>query len=155
MTRMSVRTLLTCSVAATVLATACGGSKDAASAGAAGGSDAPAAEAAPVSNNFDPSSITDAEVALGDSLFHGLIGATSCQACHGATANQGTVAPDLTDKEWLHSDGSFEGIYKTIQTGVMVPKKFTTVMPPFGGAPLDPHKHRAVAAYVFRLSHPK
>jgi hypothetical protein len=27
-------------------------------------------------------------------------------------------------------------------------------MPPFGGAPLTPDKHRAVAAYVYSLSHP-
>lgn len=153
MSRSFARLISTLSIATSVAAVACGGAKEAAS---AGGDASPAAEpAAAVSTNFDAASITDAEIALGDSLFHGLIGATSCQSCHGPDAKQATVAPDLTDAEWLHSDGSFEGIYNTIKTGVPVPKKFTTVMPPFGGAPLDPQKHRAVAAYVYRLGHPK
>lgn len=131
---------------------ACTGAKDAPAADAS----AATADAAPVTTaSLDPATITDAELALGDSLYHGLIGATSCQACHGADGKQATVAPDLTDAEWLHSDGSFEGIYTTIKTGVMAPKKFTGVMPPFGGAPLDGPKHRAVAAYVYRLGHPK
>src|SRR5262245_52217644 len=88
---------------------------------------APAADA----GSFDPATITPAMVALGDSLFHGLIGATSCQSCHGADAAQGTVAPNLTDAEWLHSDGSWEGIYKTVVAGVSAPKKFTGAMPPY------------------------
>jgi mono/diheme cytochrome c family protein len=133
--------------------TACGGAKDAPADGAA--SDAATAAPPPAAPaNFDPSSITAAELALGDSLYHGLIGATSCQACHGADGKQATVAPDLTDGEWLHSDGSFEGIYKTVETGVMQPKQYTSVMPPYGGVPLTPDKTRAVAAYVYKLGHP-
>ncbi len=104
---------------------------------------------------LDPASITPQELALGDSLFHGLIGATSCQACHGPDGKGGTVAPDLTDSTWLHSDGSYGAIYKQVETGVMQPKQYLGVMPPFGGAPLTPDKHRAVAAYVYSLSHPK
>lgn len=103
---------------------------------------------------LDAATITPQELALGDSLFHGLIGATSCQACHGPEAKGGTVAPDLTDSTWLHSDGSYGAIYKQIETGVMQPKQYLGVMPPFGGAPLTPEKHRAVAAYVYSLSHP-
>jgi mono/diheme cytochrome c family protein len=131
--------------------TACGGAKGDAADGDPSAAVPEAAPAAAVS--FDPSSITASELALGDSIFHGLIGATSCQACHGADGAQATVAPDLTDSAWLHGDGSFEGIYKTIETGVMTPKQYTSVMPPYGGAPLDAVKHRAVAAYVYRLSH--
>ncbi len=104
--------------------------------------------------SWDPKEITPQMIALGDSLFHGLIGATSCQACHGADAKQGTVAPVLTDAEWLHSDGSWEGIHTTIKTGVMAPKQFTSMMPPFGGAPLTLTQSRAVSAYVYKLSHP-
>lgn len=102
---------------------------------------------------FDPTTITPGMLALGDSLFHGLIGATSCQACHGADAAQATVAPNLVDAEWLHSDGSWEGIYKTIVSGVMTPKQFTSVMPPYGGIPMTEERTRAVAAYVYSLSH--
>lgn len=129
---------------------ACGEAKDAGKEQA----EEAAQEQPPVTTaSFDPATITAAELALGDSLFHGLIGATSCQSCHGADGSQATVAPNLTDAEWLHSDGSFEGIYNTIKTGVMAPKQFSGVMPPFGGAPLDETKHRAVSAYVYKLSH--
>lgn len=92
-------------------------------------------------------------LALGDSLYHGLIGATSCQACHGADGAQGTVAPILTDAEWLHSDGSWEGIYKTVVAGVSQPKQYQSVMPAYGGIPMSPEHTRAVTAYVYKLGH--
>lgn len=137
----------TSAILALVALSACGGgdSQPAASANTA------AAPAAPAT--LDPASITPAELALGDSLFHGLIGATSCQACHGPDAKGGPAAPNLTDSTWLHSDGSFSAIYHQIETGVTAPKQFVGVMPPFGGAPLTPDKHRAVAAYVYSLGH--
>jgi mono/diheme cytochrome c family protein len=102
--------------------------------------DAPTAE----SVSWDAKEITPQMLALG---------ATSCQACHGPKGDQGTVAPILTDAEWLHSDGSWEGIHKTLVSGVMAPKQFTSIMPPFGGAPLKLEQSRAVTAYVYRLSH--
>lgn len=137
-------------ILALALSAACTGEK----APADGASKAPET-AAPAADagSFDPATITPGMLALGDSLFHGLIGATSCQACHGPDANQGTVAPDLTDAEWLHSDGSWDGIYKTVVSGVSAPKKFTTVMPPYGGAPMTPEQTRAVTAWVYKLSH--
>jgi mono/diheme cytochrome c family protein len=103
--------------------------------------------------SWDPKEITPQMLALGDSLFHGLIGATSCQACHGADGKQATVAPDLTDAEWLHSDGTWEGIHNTLKSGVMAPKQFTSIMPPYGGAPLKLEQSRAVTAYVYSLGH--
>ncbi len=128
---------------------ACGGGGETSSDTAAAAPEpVPAATA-----SFDPATITPAMLALGDSLFHGLIGATSCQACHGPHADQGTVAPVLTDSEWLHSDGSWEGIYKTVVSGVSAPKKFTSMMPPYGGVPMSEEKTRAVSAYVYSLSH--
>ncbi len=132
-----------------VVAAACGGGTDKSADTAAAG----AAVAAVDPATLDAATITPQELALGDSLFHGLIGATSCQACHGPEAKGGTVAPDLTDSTWLHSDGSYGAIYKQIETGVSQPKQYLGVMPPFGGAPLTPEKHRAVAAYVYSLSH--
>ncbi len=134
-----------------VLAAACGGAADSGSSATPGGAATAQPAAAPVS--WDPGTITPEMLALGDSLFHGLIGATSCQSCHGADGKQATVAPDLTDAEWLHSDGSWEGIHTTVKSGVMSPKQFTSIMPPFGGAPLTLAQSRAVAAYVYRLSH--
>jgi len=143
-----MRTLSSLVILAT-FAAACGGGE--AKPEAAAAADAPAAPAAAAS--LDPATITPQMLALGDSLFHGLIGATSCQACHGADAAQGTVAPVLTDAEWLHSDGSWEGIYNTVKGGVSQPKKFTSMMPPDGGVPMTDDQRRAVTAYVYKLSH--
>lgn len=137
-------------LAAMLAVAACGGGADKSADTAA----AAAAVAAVDPATLDPATITPQELALGDSLFHGLIGATSCQACHGPDGKGGTVAPDLTDSTWLHSDGSYGAIYKQVETGVMQPKQYLGVMPPFGGAPLTPDKHRAVAAYVYSLGHP-
>jgi mono/diheme cytochrome c family protein len=131
-------------------AVACGGGAAADSSASGSTSAAATAEVA----SWDPKEITPPMLALGDSLFHGLIGATSCQACHGPDGKQATVAPDLTDAEWLHSDGSWEGIHTTVKSGVMAPKQFTSIMPPFGGAPLTLTQSRAVAAYVYSLGHP-
>jgi mono/diheme cytochrome c family protein len=78
----------------------------------------------------------------------------TCVSCHGEDATGPTgVAPNLRDSEWLHSDGSWEGIFKTVQSGVMAPKKHSSVMLPMGGTALSPAHLRAVAAYVYSLSH--
>jgi len=140
------RTLFTLSLL--LGAMACGAKGDDDSAAKRDDDDKPAAVV-----SWEPSEITPQMLALGDSLFHGLIGATSCQSCHGPDGAQATVAPNLTDAEWLHSDGSWEGIHTTLKAGVMSPKQFSSIMPPFGGAPLKPEQSRAVAAYVYRLSH--
>ncbi|MFL5494475.1 MAG: c-type cytochrome, partial [Gemmatimonadales bacterium] len=74
---------------------------------------------------------------------------------HGANA-EGTVGPNLTDAEWLHSDGSYDAIVKQVTTGV--PKeqsKSGIVMPPRGGSTITDDEVKAVAAYVYSLSHKK
>lgn len=139
-------------LAAIVALAACGGGGEAAPA-ASSASPAPAASTPVAQASFDPASITPAQIALGDSIFHGKIGASSCQACHGANGAAGAAAPDLTDGEWLHSDGSYEGIANTIKSGVMSPKQFSSVMPPYGGVVLPDDRWRAVAAYVYSISH--
>jgi mono/diheme cytochrome c family protein len=99
-----------------------------------------------------PAGVTPAMITQGDSIFHGK---GNCYACHGANA-QGTVGPNLTDAEWIHSDGSFEGIVKQVTTGV--PKeqsKSGIVMPPKGGSAITDDEVKAVAAYVYSLSHKK
>jgi|GEM_PF-1155295 len=131
-------------------AAACGGG-EAATTNDATSAATPAAAVNPTTLN--PETITSAELALGDSVFHGLIGATSCQACHAAKGAGGPAAPSLADATWLHSDGSYGAIYAQIESGVMAPKQFSSMMPPFGGTPLTPERHRAVAAYVYSLGH--
>ncbi|MCU0622564.1 MAG: c-type cytochrome [Gemmatimonadaceae bacterium] len=135
---------------ATLAVSACGGESRPADDASASATPAPTPVAAV---SFDATKLTPAQLALGDSLFHGLIGATSCQACHGADGAQATMAPNLTDAEWLHSDGSLEGIYTTIKSGVMQPKQYSSVMPPYGGAPMTDEQTLAVAGYVWKLSH--
>jgi mono/diheme cytochrome c family protein len=91
-------------------------------------------------------------IQVGDSLFnHG-----SCTRCHGENAKGGERAPDLTDKQWDHSDGSLEGIRETIFWGVRrrdfknPDRRFE--MNPTGGMSLSWDEVRSVAAYVWSLS---
>jgi mono/diheme cytochrome c family protein len=94
-----------------------------------------------------------AQVALGDSIFHGQVGGGTCTACHGQDAKGTAVAPNLTDAEWINTDGSLDGIVKVVTNGVPKPKQHPAPMPPKGGAALSDAQVRAVAAYVYSLSH--
>jgi mono/diheme cytochrome c family protein len=94
-------------------------------------------------------------VVLGDRVFHGEVGGAACTGCHGSDGAGTTLGPDLTDREWLWSDGSLHGIAATIGAGVADPKKYRAPMPPKGGAELTADQVSAVAAYVWGLSHRK
>jgi cbb3-type cytochrome c oxidase subunit III len=97
-----------------------------------------------------PAGVTPAAIAQGDSIFHkdGL-----CYACHGSNA-QGTVGPNLTDTEWLHGDGSYDFIVATVTSGIPAEKaKKGIAMPPKGGSSISADQVKAVAAYVYSLSH--
>lgn len=100
-----------------------------------------------------PPGATPAIVALGDRVYHGRVAAGTCAGCHG-TEGQGTpLGPDLTAGQWAWSNGSLRGIERTIREGVPKPKKYRSPMPPMGGAQLTRQQVRAVAAYVWALSH--
>jgi glucose/arabinose dehydrogenase/mono/diheme cytochrome c family protein len=113
----------------------------------------PDAGAAGTASSHVPEGATRKMVALGDRIYHGQVGGAACAACHGASGKGSPLGPDLTDKEWLWSDGSYAGIAKTITEGVMHPKQYRSPMPPMGGAQLTPDQLSAVAAYVWSLSH--
>lgn len=99
-----------------------------------------------------PAAVTPAAITLGDSLFHSK---GNCYACHGANA-QGAVGPNLTDAEWIHSDGSYDAIVKQITTGVTAEESKSKIpMPPKGGSTITDDEVKAVAAYVYSLSHKK
>lgn len=98
--------------------------------------------------------ITPKLIALGDGIFHGKVAGGTCQTCHGADAKGTALAPNLTDNQWLNGDGGYQFIVNTVTNGVPKPKQHPAAMPPKGGAPLTPDQVKAVAAYVYSLSHP-
>ncbi|MBA3318751.1 MAG: c-type cytochrome [Gemmatimonadales bacterium] len=97
-----------------------------------------------------PAGGTPAAIAKGDTIFHktGL-----CYACHGSNA-EGTIGPNLTDAEWLHGDGSYDMIVATVTSGIPAEKaKKGVPMPAKGGSSITDEEVKAVAAYVYSLSH--
>ena len=99
-----------------------------------------------------PAGITDAMVQEGAQIY---AGAGICAACHGADAS-GAIGPDLTDSEWLIGDGEFEQLVEQILEGVSAAEATNSlgaIMPPKGGAAITDAQVRAVAAYVWTLSH--
>ena len=98
-----------------------------------------------------PAGATPAMVALGERLYHGEVGGAGCVGCHGADGRGTALGPNLTDNEWLWSDGSVAGIASTITQGVMQPKQFRAPMPALGGAQLSTDQVSALAAYVWGL----
>ena len=100
-----------------------------------------------------PNGATKEMVALGDRIYHGQAGAATCVGCHGEAATGTTLGPNLTDTQWLWGDGSFRDIVNTITAGVPQPKQYRSPMPPMGGAELTDDQVRAVAAYIWGLSH--
>jgi cbb3-type cytochrome c oxidase subunit III len=98
-----------------------------------------------------PDGVTQEMVTAGQAIF---TGNGICYTCHGqdATGVQG-LGPNLTDQEWLNTDGTYEGIVQTVTTGVPQPQQASAPMPPMGGAALTEQQVREVAAYVYSLSH--
>jgi glucose/arabinose dehydrogenase/mono/diheme cytochrome c family protein len=100
-----------------------------------------------------PPGATHDIVAFGGRIYHGDVGGATCTGCHGADAAGTPLGPNLTDSEWLWSDGSVDGIAKTITQGVMNPKQYRAPMPAMGGTQLTADQVHALAAYIWALSH--
>lgn len=79
----------------------------------------------------------------------------SCTRCHGEGGAGGQWAPDLTDDEWVQSDGSLEGIREVVSWGVrrrdFADSSRRFEMNPAGGMQLEWDEVRALAAYVWSL----
>lgn len=131
------------------------GSTGAAGAAAAAAGTTSTAAPAGGAQGGDVASITPQMLALGDSIFHGQAAGGTCFTCHGQNEKGTTLAPDLTDSEWLDGDGSYNYIVQRVTTGVPQPKQYPAPMPPMGGASLSQAQLHAVAAYVYSLSHPE
>ena len=132
--------------------TACGGGGDAPAADEA---QQPAAEATPAaaetaaSMNL-PEGVTPAMVAQGKEIF---MGEGICFTCHMEGGVGGPLAPNLTDDQWINIDGSYDSIVQTVTNGVPEPKEHPGLMLPKGGTNITDEQVRAVAAYVWTLSH--
>ncbi|MDQ3389471.1 MAG: cytochrome c [Gemmatimonadota bacterium] len=97
--------------------------------------------------NF-PAGVTAEMAEQGQELY-----ATVCVACHAAGGAGGPLAPALNDGQWIHIAGEFPEIVNLVRSGVPAPEQYPSPMPPMGGASFDDAQLRAVAAYVFALSH--
>ena len=99
-----------------------------------------------------PEGVTDAMVQEGQQIY---AGAGICAVCHGPDAT-GAIGPNLTDAEWLLDDGEYEQIVARILSGVTraeATNSLGATMPPKGGSAITDAQVRAVAAYVWTLSH--
>jgi mono/diheme cytochrome c family protein len=119
-----------------------------------GAAPTPAGAARSTNVNALPADITPAMLALGDSLFNN----GSCQRCHGKGGVGAQNAPNLTDSQWLQITGKYDEIVKVITDGVprtaIKDSTHQRAMNPRGGPMnLTDPQIRAIAAYVFRLSH--
>ena len=127
---------------------------------ACGGGDggAPAAEEAQPAVSAAPAAAVDMDLPEGvtaDMVAHGeeiFSGTGICFTCHMPGGVGGPLAPNLTDDEWLNTDGTYEGIVQTVTTGVPEPVEYPGIMLPKGGSPIGDDDVRAVAAYVWSLS---
>ena len=107
-------------------------------------------ESPPAEASAGAAAVTPELIAQGEKIYQG---AGLCYACHGSNA-QGAVGPSLADSEWIHSKGSFEDIVEQVTKGVPKEESKTGVpMPPKGGSSISEQEIRAVAAYVYSLSH--
>ena len=94
--------------------------------------------------------VTQEQFDQGQQLYSG---AGACAACHGPSAGGTTLAPNLTDAQWLHVDQpSVDAIAEVIRTGVSQPVEHPAPMPPMGGASLSADQVQALAAYVASIS---
>jgi mono/diheme cytochrome c family protein len=95
---------------------------------------------------------TDAMVEEGRRIYTGV---GICAACHGPDGG-GAIGPNLTDSEWLIGEGEYEQLVTQITEGVSAAEATNAIgaiMPPKGGAAITDAQVRAVAAFVWTLSH--
>jgi cytochrome c5 len=108
---------------------------------------------APAAKPAMPPGVTATMIASGDSIFNN----RSCKNCHLVGGVGGPRGPNLTDAQWVHIDGSYDAIVKLVTTGFtkaeQVDKQYQFSMNPRGGVNLSDDQIRAVAAYVYSLSH--
>lgn len=95
-----------------------------------------------------PAGVTQAMVDEGQQLF-----ASPCAGCHGVGGVGTPAGPPLNDGEWLNVTGAYPELVTVINNGVAQPKQYPGPMPAKGGGSFDDNQVRALAAYVYALSH--
>lgn len=99
-----------------------------------------------------PAGVTDSSIAWGRDLFHG---AANCAACHGRDAAGTARGPALTGALWLHGPGTYEWLVEQISLGIPAHETWThKPMPARGWSHMPAADVRAVAAYVWSITHP-
>jgi mono/diheme cytochrome c family protein len=99
-----------------------------------------------------PAEVTDSLIAQGAEIFHGVGG---CFGCHGIEAGGTDSGPALREGVWLHGSDSYPAIISRVVHGI--PKDLSlrdNPMPMRGMSDLGDDQVRAVAAYVWWVSHP-
>ena len=99
-----------------------------------------------------PAGVTDSSIAWGKELFHG---AANCAACHGRDAAGTAHGPALNGALWLHGPGTYEWLVEQISLGIPAHETWTRKpMPARGWSKMPAADVRAVAAYVWSITHP-
>ena len=134
-----------------------GGSTSSAPAPAAAPTSRPTTTAAASAPTAASAAVTPALITLGDSIYH----AATCTRCHGPDAKGRQNGPNLTGPTFLHikGTGSYQDFVNIIMSGVPADSiKDTSHRLPMrakggGQTPLTDDQVKAVAAYVYSLSH--
>jgi mono/diheme cytochrome c family protein len=99
-----------------------------------------------------PPGVTDSAIAWGKALFHG---SANCSACHGTGGRGSEYGPALTGALWLHGPGTYEWLIAQVKHGVPASRSATgEPMPMRGWSQMNDEDVKAVAAYVWSISHP-
>ena len=98
-----------------------------------------------------PGGVTPAMIATGETLYKSI---GLCFACHGPDgAGIPGVGVNLTDEEWVHTDGDFQSLVQRILDGIGPGEsKSGVIMPPRGGSQISDEQAKAIAGYVWSLS---
>jgi mono/diheme cytochrome c family protein len=96
--------------------------------------------------------VSDSAVARGREVFHG---SANCSACHGVEGAGTDEGPPLTGALWLHGPGTYEWLAEQIRLGIPAHHTLSGhAMPMRGWSMMSDDDVRAVAAYVWSITHP-